>query len=104
MTETRKIGDGTSKMPEPQTANYNMIYRITPAFMHDLEIALGDIAYVDAKKYIDAAKNNSGIMPLAVLNEFVNSLSNLPYRVISPMLYAISNKEIFNKYFELIKK
>lgn len=91
-------------MPEPQIADYNLIYKVTPAFEQDLKTVLGDIAYVDAKKYIDRVKESSGIMPLVKLNEFINQLMDLPYRIISPLIVAISKKEIFDKYFEVIEK
>jgi 16S rRNA A1518/A1519 N6-dimethyltransferase RsmA/KsgA/DIM1 with predicted DNA glycosylase/AP lyase activity len=104
MTEEKIIGEGTSKMPEPRTVEYEITYKATPVFMHDLEIVLGNVAYVDACKYIDKVKNNSGIFTIAILNEFINSLGNLPYRIIAPLMKALENQDKFNKYFELITK
>lgn len=104
MVEERKIGEGTSSMPEPQTMEYSQIFKITPIFMHDLETVLGELAYVEAKKYLDRAKANSGIMPIATLTEFINSLMTLPYHVIAPLIAAISQKDKFEKYFETIKQ
>lgn len=90
-------------MPTPQVIDYYNFYKVTPLFKNDLKKILKDVAYVDAKKYIDEIESKD-IVPIAVLNEFIRKLSMLPYKVISPMMAVIENKENFVKYFEPMEK
>ena len=104
MNEETNCPIGTSDMRPPQTMEYSAKYKVTPIFMHDFEIVLGDLAYVDAAKFLHVIKNNNGIFVTVALNEFIHSLSNLPYKIIAPLMRALSDKENFKKYFELIEK
>ena len=104
MSKEQNTSVGTSDMSLPQTMNYSVKYKVTPVFMNDLETVLEDLAYADAVKFLDVIKNNDGIFFAVALNEFVNSLSRLPYKVISPLMRALSSEENFKKYFERIEK
>lgn len=91
-------------MPVPQIMNYKAKYHVSDIFLHDLEIVLGDLAYADAVQYLDVIKQNNRVIYSALLNEYLASLSNLPYRIISPLMRALSVKENFLKYFEPIEE
>lgn len=96
------IHGGTADMPLPKIMNYSDQFKITPLFIRDLETVLGDLPYIEAKRYIDTVKANDSVMHASVLNEFITSLQSLPYRVILPLMRALSIQENFNKYFEKI--
>lgn len=104
MPEEKNHPIGTSDMPAPQTMEYSAKYRVTQLFMNDLETVLSNVAYADAIKYIDAVKDNDYVLFAVDLNEYIHSLSCLPYKVVKPLMKAISNKDNFRKYFELIEK
>jgi len=94
---------GTSSMPAPSVAAYDNKFQVTDLFKHDLEIVLGDVAYVDAIKFFNMISTHNSIFTTAVLNEFIRSLSMLPYKTINPLMKVIDNEENFKKYFKLIE-
>lgn len=91
---------GTSDMPQPKTVTYEIFYRVTQVFINDLKTVLQDAAYADVKQFLDFLKNYNNILSTAVLNEFLNKLSSMPYRMVSPIMAVIENKDLFPKYFE----
>ena len=97
-TENQVIG--TSDMPPAKTVNYETFFRVTQIFINDLKIVLQDAAYADVKQFLDYLKKYNFVLPVATLNEFLNKLSNMPYRMVSPIMTVIENKDLFPKYFE----
>jgi hypothetical protein len=91
---------GTSDMPHVETLKYETYYKVSPVFMNDLKIILQDVAYADAIQYFDFLKNYNYILPVAVLQEFINMLEKLPFGVVSPIIEVIKNDKLFPKYFE----
>ena len=87
-------------MPELETTQYYQKYRITDLFVRDLKITLGDLAYVDAEKFIKKIDECDRIMSIAQLEEFINELHELPYRIVSRLISVISVQDNFVKYFE----
>jgi len=102
MKEEEKKVIGTSDMPVPQVANYNNKYKVTQLFRNDLDKVLGDMAYVDVKKVISILDDTNNVLTAALLSEFLHNLTNLPYKVVAPLMKVIENKDNFGKYFELI--
>lgn len=94
---------GTSDMPAPQTINYNVEYRVTEIFIKDLCTVLKNSPYVEVKKLLDFIESYNRIFPVAVLNEFIRTLTNFPYKVILPLMKVIENQDKFKFYFETIK-
>lgn len=93
---------GTSDMPLPQTIAYETRYQVTDLFKKDLEIILGDTAYVDAMKFFEIINVHNSVFTAAVLNEFLRSLAMLPYKTVSPLMKVLDDKEKFAKYFKQI--
>lgn len=93
----------SNEMPEPQVINYMKYYKITPLFINDLKKVLCELAFVDAKKYIDRAIENDSIMSIAILNEYIRDLANLPYKIVSTLMTIINDSEKFVKYFQPIE-
>ncbi len=91
---------GTSDMPPAKTENYETFYRVTQIFLNDLKTVLQDAAYADVKQFLDYLKTYNYILPVALLNEFLNKLSAMPFRMVSPIMSVIENKDLFPKYFE----
>ena len=91
---------GTSDMPSPKTVTYETFYRVTQVFVNDLKTVLQDAAYADVKQFLDLIKSYNNILPIAVLNEFLNKLSTMPYKMVAPIMAVIENKDLFPKYFE----
>lgn len=94
---------GTSDMPLPQIASYGNRYQVTDIFKKDLKFILKDTAYADAIKFFNVIDMHESVFTIAVLNEFIHSLSMLPYKTVSPLMTALDDKEKFFKYFKLIK-
>lgn len=90
---------GTSDMPPVQTLDYNKTYQVTNIFLNDLKITLKDVAYADAKKYFDYLEHYKYVLPIAILNEFLKMLSNLPMKYVAQLFGVIQNKDLFPKYF-----
>lgn len=99
--ETQVIG--TSDMPTPPVIDYSTMYKVTPLFRNDLMRVIGNMAYCDVKKITNILDEHKNIMGSADLNDFINTLSNLPYRVIHPLMKIIEGPDNFSKYFEPIK-
>lgn len=91
---------GTSDMPQVHIFNYSSAYKITPIFVNDLKIVVGDMPYVEVKKIFDTIDKCNGVFSGAALNEFLYELSMLPYKTIMPLMKVIENKDKFGKYFE----
>ena len=91
---------GTSDMPPVQVLQYETYYRVSQVFVNDLKIVLQDAAYADVKPFFDFLKNYNFILPAAILNEFLNKLAAMPFRMVSPIMEVIENKNLFPKYFE----
>lgn len=89
-------------MPLPQTITYEISYQVTDLFKRDLETILADVAYVDAMKYVKMIESHNSVFTAAVLNEFIRSLTLLPYKVVSPLMKILDDKEKFAKYFKQI--
>jgi hypothetical protein len=100
--EDKKEIYGTSDMPVPPVVDYNVMYKIQPVFRKDLITVIGNLAYCEVKKIKDILDSNNDILSTAQLNDFITTLSNLPYRVINPLMKVIENTENFNKYFSPI--
>lgn len=91
---------GTSDMPPVQVLQYETYYRVSQVFVNDLRIVMQDAPYADVKPFFDFIKNYNYILPAAMLNEFLNKLAAMPFRVVSPIMEVIENKNLFPKYFE----
>lgn len=102
MLEKSNKPAGTSDMPLPQTITYEISYQVTDLFKRDLETILADVAYVDAMKYVKMIESHNSVFTAAVLNEFIRSLTLLPYKVVSPLMKILDDKEKFAKYFKQI--
>ena len=89
-------------MPEPQVLNYEIRYKVTPLFINDLKKVMADVAYVDAKKLFDKIDENKGILPAAMLNEFIRDISMFPYKYVSGLMAVIYDESKFGKYFEML--
>lgn len=89
----------STEMPEPQTLEYMKFYQITPLFVSDLKKVLADTAYVDAKKFFDRITECKSIMPIAMLNEFIRDLGNLPYKIVCNLMTVINDNNNFVRYF-----
>ena len=94
---------GTSDMQSPETLEYSNVYKVTDIFRNDLKKTIEELPYVEAKKYFDMLDSNNNLLPAALLNEFLRSLSMLPYKYILPLMKAIEKKEAFDAYFILQK-
>lgn len=93
---------GTSDMPPVEILNYGQQYRVTKLFLNDLKITLQDAPYVEVRRFLDFLKNYNYSLPSAVLNEFLNQLAAMPYKMVSPIMDVIDNKKLFSKYFEAV--
>ena len=91
---------GTSDMPPVQVLQYETYYKVSQVFINDLKIVLQDAPYADVKPFFDFLKSYNGILPAAMLNEFLNKLAAMPFRMVSPIMEVIENKNLFPKYFE----
>lgn len=91
---------GTSDMPLPQTVAYDNKFLVTDTFKHDLELVLSDTAYVDAIKFFNMIESHNSVFTSAVLNEFIRSLTLLPYKTVLPLMKALDDKDKFVKYFK----
>lgn len=91
---------GTSEMPQSETLNYDVTFHATKVFLNDLKIILKDVAYADAQPYFDFLEHYNYTLPIAVLNEYLKQLSNLPYKYVNQLFQIIQNKDLFPKYFE----
>lgn len=89
----------STEMPEPQTLDYMKYYQITPLFISDLKKVLADTAYVDAMKFFDKIAECKYIMSIAILNEFIRDLGNLPYKTVCNLMNVISDENNFVRYF-----
>lgn len=94
---------GTSDMPPVQTLKYETYYKVSQIFINDLRLVMQDAAYADLKQFLDFLKSYNYILPVAMLNEFINRLATMPYRTVSPIMEVIENKNLFPKYFEELK-
>ena len=94
----------SNEMPEPQVLDYNSYYKVTPLFINDLKIVFnnGNVAYCDAKEMFDVITQHNGVLPAAILNEFIRKLGNFPFKVVAGIMGVIDKNENFSKYFELI--
>lgn len=90
---------GTSDMPPVETLNYDITYQVSNIFLNDLKLTIKDIAYADAKRYFDFLAYYNYVLPIAVLNEFLKMLANLPFKYVAPLFQVIQNKDLFAKYF-----
>ena len=93
---------GTSDMPLPQTIAYDNRYQVTDLFKKDLETILSDVAYVDAMKFFRVIDAHNSVFTAAILTEFLRSLTMLPYKVVSPLMKVLDDKDKFAKYFKQI--
>lgn len=91
---------GTSDMPEPEVINYNTFYKVTPIFINDLHIVLGEVAYADAQKFFNMIASYNNILPVSAVNELLRMLSTMPYKYVAPLMNAVNVEENFKKYFE----
>ena len=91
---------GTSDMPLPQTIAYDNRYQVTDLFKKDLETILAD---VDAMKFFRVIDAHNSIFTAAILTEFLRSLTMLPYKVVSPLMKVLDDKDKFAKYFKQIQ-
>lgn len=91
---------GTSDMPPVETLNYETYYKVSSVFINDLKIIMQDVAYADAKPYFDFLANYNYVLPIAVLQEFINMLGKMPFGTVAPLMDVINNKNLFSKYFE----
>jgi hypothetical protein len=98
MAENKKV-NGTSDMQPVEVLDYNKTFQVTDLFLNDLKLTLKDVAYADAIRYFDYLANYKYILPIAILNEFLKMLSNLPMKYVAPLFAVIQNKELFPKYF-----
>ena len=94
---------GTSDMPLPQTIAYDNRYQVTDLFKKDLETILSDVAYVDAMKFFRVIDAYNSVFTAAILTEFLRSLTMLPYKVVSPLMKVLDDKDKFAKYFKQIQ-
>lgn len=92
----------SSEMPRPEVIDYDVLYKITPLFVNDLKIVMGDVPYVDAVKLFNKIRKCKGIMTAASLNEFIREIGTYPFKYVSPIMNVINNKELFSKYFEQV--
>lgn len=97
MEEIKKTG--TENMPEPQTLNYDVFFRVTQTFVNDIQLVLGDMSYADVKKVLDVILVRNGILPVAVLNELIRTIAGLPYKYVYNIMTLIGQPETFAKYF-----
>ena len=104
MENNKKKVIGTSDMPVPPVVDYSIMYKIQPIFRNDLMTVIGGLAYCEVKKIKSVLDDNNDILSTAQLNDFIAMLSNLPYRVINPLMKVIEKTENFNKYFLPINK
>ena len=95
---------GTSDMPVPPVIDYSIMYKIQPIFRNDLMTVIGNMPYCEVKKIKDILDVNNDVLSTAQLNDFIAILSNLPYKVINPLMKVIEKTENFNKYFSPIGK
>lgn len=91
---------GTSDMPPVQTVKYETFYRISQLFINDLKIVMQDAPYADVRQLFSFLENYNFILPAAILNEFLNKIASMPYRLVAPIMEVIENKNLFPKYFE----
>ena len=98
MAENKQI-IGTEDMPQPEVLAYETTFQVTNVFVNDLKIILKDVAYADAKQYFDFLSHYNYVLPIAILNEFLKRLSDLPYKYVSKLFDIIQNKDLFPKYF-----
>ena len=98
MSDDKKI-NGTSDMPPVEVLDYNKTFKVSDLFLNDLKITLKDVAYADAIPYFNYLAKYNYILPVAILNEFLKMLSNLPIKYVAPLFAVIQNKELFSKYF-----
>lgn len=98
MAENKKV-NGTSDMQPVEVLDYNKTFQVTDLFLNDLRLTLKDVAYADAIRYFNYLANYKYILPIAILNEFLKMLSNLPMKYVAPLFAVIQNKELFPKYF-----
>lgn len=96
--ENKKV-NGTSDMQPVEVLDYNKTFQVTDLFLNDLKLTLKDVAYADAIRYFNYLANYKYILPIAILNEFLKMLSNLPMKYVAPLFAVIQNKELFPKYF-----
>lgn len=98
--EVKRITPADSAtMPEPQIIDYSAAYKFSDAFIRDLKISLGDIAYVQAVEYLDFVEKNKNGLYVAKLNEFVAKLGHLPYRYVASLMDNIRNPKVQSQYF-----
>lgn len=100
MSDKTNKAVGTSDMPLPQTVAYDNKFLVTDTFKHDLELILGDTAYADAIKFFNMIESHNSVFTSAVLNEFIRSLTMLPYKTVLPLMKALDDKDKFIKYFK----
>lgn len=98
MAENKQI-TGTEDMPQPEVLAYETTFQVSNVFVNDLKIILKDVAYADAKQYFDFLSHYNYVLPIAILNEFLKRLSDLPYKYVSKLFDIIQNKDLFPKYF-----
>lgn len=91
---------GTSDMPQVETLSYETYYKVSPVFINDLKIIMQDVAYADAKPYFDFLANYNYVLPVAILQEYINMLGKMPFGTVAPIMDVINNKNLFPKYFE----
>lgn len=97
---------GTSEMPAPQNIDYNIRYRLTDVFKEDLYTLLKELPYVEARKYMDIVEESKGVMPIAILNGFLRSLANIPYKYIYRIMDVINSgdQSKLDQYFVKIEQ
>lgn len=96
------VHSDSEKLPEPVIANYNQKFRLTDAFLHDLEVSLKDVPLGTSLKFIKFAETKKDLILYAELNEFVNKLQLFPYAIIRPLMRNIEGKDTQHLYFEEI--
>jgi len=94
----------SNEMPIPETLDYGEMFQITPLFISDLKKVLADSPWIEAQRFFRKIDEYGGVMPNAILNEFIRDIANMPYKVVAVLMSVINNPEYFVKYFTPVQK
>jgi hypothetical protein len=97
--EQNQTTDTREPMEEPRTVNYDQMYKISDPFINDLKSTVGGLAYSTANPFIRFVEAKKEGISIAELQELIDKLRSLPYRVVMPLMKSIENSDIVSKYF-----